>query len=344
MEKTEIKETIRENKPFTDSHECDAIASELGFYGYGGLEYDLSDESDDFLNASANPKLCFTKLCRTRKKYYKSQQSYYYQKYKKTMSRRKAKKKSRAKANWKAWDKYPKASFKENWVKARDRQAQNLKDVGSAIAGVSLFPIRKAFLGLVQINYRGIATKIANTKKSNQKKMDKKWKTVGGKTKTFWKVVNKGAKKKPFFCGKKCKNKLKSSFDGKDSNYELHELMADIDNTLYFEGAVTIAAVGAWVGTASSIMALIKPLITPSKEGDKIDKDEKAVGGGEVPSTIPAVDPKTEISNNPNLTPEEKKEAKKQLDSILGGDYMTYGLIGVGVVLLGVLGYFMFNE
>jgi len=68
-----------------------------------------------------------------------------------------------------------------------------LKKVGKGLKKIGLAPNRAAFLGLVRLNVKGLATKL---QKSNQAKLKKTWEKIGGSYSKLMQTVNAGAKRK----------------------------------------------------------------------------------------------------------------------------------------------------
>ena len=69
-----------------------------------------------------------------------------------------------------------------------------LKKVGKGLKKIGLAPNRTAFLGLVRLNVKGLATKL---QKSNQAKLKNTWEKLGGSYSKLMQTVNAGAKRKP---------------------------------------------------------------------------------------------------------------------------------------------------
>jgi hypothetical protein len=65
---------------------------------------------------------------------------------------------------------------------------------------VALLPGRGAFLGLVNLNFRGFASRLSKIK--NQAKLKDLWNKLGGDFDKLQKAINKGASKKPLFGGR----------------------------------------------------------------------------------------------------------------------------------------------
>lgn len=139
---------------------------------------------------------------------------------------------------------------------------KSLKKVAQVVKKVGLVPIRKAFLLLVTLNFRGIAKKlqIALTKKPG--KVEKIWQKFGGATKTLKNTIAKGAKKKPLLGAKK-------SLRG----------LADYINGIYgigVEPATTSTA--ATLAAASTVLAALAGILKGLKTGDPaVDNDSDSL-------------------------------------------------------------------
>ena len=173
---------------------------------------------------------------------------------KKRKARRKARKEKRKarKAIRKARKKGDKEALKaakERLKAAKKQLAENrsgfvkaFKKVGKGIAkgvkavgkGIARFAVattmqvpRTMFCLLLRLNFRGLATKLANNEKARDK-MKKLWRDFGGKTKEWTKAVDKGKNKKPLFGSKKLKG-----FD----ELQLQQLGAVLDEWGVLDGA-----------------------------------------------------------------------------------------------------------
>jgi len=195
---------------------------------------------------------------------------------------------------------------------------------------------RSAYLGLIKLNYRGLATRMGafyDKDRANWRKLEKKYCTLGGGTDSFLKAVKQGQNKKPLICGAKCKAKLPRNFSG----FAIDASSFDYN---YPTGAEETAAAAA---TASPVLASIGGTLTAisavtGPAADIANDVERAVG-------------KDEAKDDAGLTPEEKQEIennfKQAQEEILaavneagiGGaganKLLVYGLIAVtGFVLL----------
>ena len=245
-----------------------------------------------------------------------------------------------------------KGKLKKGLKKFGDQVKGGIKKVGKAVAVVSIALPRTAFLSLLDLNYRGYGWKMqsimVNPALSKEKeKLKKKWELLGGKFSALEKTAGIGSRReKPFFCGKKCKEKLVNKDLSKQSLEDLKNKSTDNFsnfniNSNFFTGSYidsnsnysNIAdggvgeAVAIWVGLASAVIGGLSGIISKGIES----KDQKKMLQAEEEKTklelasisesdkkkIELVekklkaesDPKDLILKNDKLTPEEKKEA-----------------------------------
>ncbi len=244
-----------------------------------------------------------------------------------------------------------------------------IKKVGRGIViGVMAIP-RGSYLLLMRVNYRGLATKTAVAKDNPKyadvwKKVQDKWKKLGGKVSSLESAVNKGKDKKPILCGKKCKSKIAkkvgSSFTGADGSvgYKLdnrkwaREVMKVYqrsieDETFGNAEPVSSTAVATAVGTASTIIGTMANIMT-SVKGNKIQeqalKDAQAETNRQnaeferlasdrqkeelrlaEEQIASQSNPRNAILNNTELSQDEKKEALAILDESLKVEEETKG-------------------
>lgn len=117
-------------------------------------------------------------------------------------------------------DNYLPGSSERMKIRERIIQLRNIyrertgTDIGKTKAGqvlavgkkVSLSPGRNAFLGLIKINARGIATRLSNALSKNPSGLEKMWATkLGGSFKSLKKAIEIGKGKKPFLGAKNVK-------------------------------------------------------------------------------------------------------------------------------------------
>lgn len=91
-----------------------------------------------------------------------------------------------------------KAARAEKRKDRRDRAKEKLKKLPAGAKKISIAPARAAFLGLVLLNLRGFANKLAN---SNQSKLKQKWEKLGGDFRKLQDAINKGKQKKALLSG-----------------------------------------------------------------------------------------------------------------------------------------------
>jgi hypothetical protein len=287
---------------------------------------------------------------------------------KKSRERRKRKKQlrkeeglTRKEARKQAVEEIPRTTIKE----VAQKVGGGLKKVGRGIVIGAVAVPRASFLSLVAINYRGFGWKLDNiinlrngTPASAREKLEKKWYKLGGNWDKLQKAIRTGAKKKkPFFCGKKCKRKLTDANAYKRfSNFNADEL----DFNPYFNAeptTITAAAVGTWVGIGSSVIGAVSPIIKlavdskQQKEALKVEQEvaeqslaemseseKRQIALAEEKLRLDA-DPKKMILANPNLTAQEKDEALKQLSDAESKETETnfkkYALYG-GLAIVGI--------
>lgn len=250
-----------------------------------------------------------------------------------------------------------KGKLKKGLKKFGDQVKGGIKKVGKAVAVVTIAVPRTAFLSLLDLNYRGFGWKIqsilTNPALSKEKEqLKKKWELLGGKFSALEKTAGIGSRReKPFFCGKKCKEKLVNKDLSKQSLEDLKNKPTDNFsnfniNSNFFTGSYIDSnsnysnivdggvgeAVGIWVGLASAVIGGLSGIIAKGIES----KDQKKMLQAEEEKTklelasisesdkkkIELVekklkaesDPRDLILKNDKLTPEEKKEALAVID------------------------------
>jgi hypothetical protein len=244
--------------------------------------------------------------------------------------------------------------------KLKDIAKRSFKNIGKGIKKGALALPRGSYLALLRVNYRGNAWKIMaihnGTNANLKKKLKNKWEKLGGNYSKLIKNASIGARKKPFFCGAKCKrgllNKgLKKSFDG---NFELDDLA--------FYNALDPVTISAIVGSATAVISALGGILanaqaskqqekqiqaekeTQQKSLDAMSESEKRQIALAEKQLKAQADPIQQILNNPNLTQAEKDKAialtKDALKDERGANLKKWLLIGgIGVVALGVIAY-----
>ena len=245
--------------------------------------------------------------------------------------------------------------------KLKDIAKRTFKNIGKGIKKGALAMPRGSYLALLRLNYRGNAWKIMaieNGDANLKNKLKNKWQNkLGGNYSKLIKNAKIGARKKPFFCGAKCKKKLldknfKKSFDGN----------IEIDDFIFHNEVATATTVSVIVGTASAIIGALSTIVGNAQAGKQQEKqieaekdlqqksldamresEKRQIALAEQQIKAQA-DPIQAILNNPNLTQAEKDKAialtKDALKSERGANLKKWLLIGgIGVVALGVIAY-----
>lgn len=128
-------------------------------------------------------------------------------------------------------------------------------DKPKALPKVALAPGRGAFLGLVALNFRGLATRLDKAIKKDSKKVQEFWNKLGGDFSKLKKDVDNHKDKKPLF-GEKRVNGI--------GTYEDYFLNGYSDYYIGVEPTTTAAA----AATASPILLALKKLLSSLKIED----------------------------------------------------------------------------
>jgi len=214
--------------------------------------------------------------------------------------------------------------------------------VGNAIAVTTMAVPRGAFLSLLAGNYRGIANKLHETKNNptysaKWERVKTLWRRMGGQASTLERTIENGDKRKPLFCGAKCKSKM---------------------NFSNLEPATVTALIATGGGVLGSIVGVIGNIpLNKAKEQeiknakeiadqeyDRLsDQDKKNFDLAEK-QLNDRLDPRKTIINNPNLSAQEKADALKIYDETVGNQsslqmkqVIVYSLIGLVVIFAGVM-------
>ena len=168
---------------------------------------------------------------------------------------------------------------------------------------VGFAPARAAFLGLLELNLKGLATKLSAAAKQDNSKLVNIWKKVGGDPSQLQKHVEKGSKRKS---------------------------IGDVEE-IEGIGAVTAAAAATAVAAAAPIIILFVDMLK------KMKKTPEMAEGGDLTAL------ETEATSNlsaEGVSPEEAREAANAPDSAGGGlgmDPKTMMLLGGGAIALFLL-------
>jgi len=246
-----------------------------------------------------------------------------------------------------------KGNLKKGLKKFGDQVKGGIKKVGKAVAVVTIALPRTAFLGLLDLNYRGFGWKIqsilTNPALSKEKaELKKKWEKLGGKFSALEKTAGIGSRReKPFFCGKECKAKLLDKDLSKQSLEDLKNKETNnfsnfnpkvnfftgsyIDSDTNYSNFVPLV-VGAWISAGASVIGVLGSIISKGIESadqkkmliaeekktklelDTISEADKRKIKLAEDKLKSETDPRDLILKNENLTPAEKKEALAVVD------------------------------
>lgn len=160
-------------------------------------------------------------------------------------------------------------------------ESREMDYIGKKGRGKKIFlsPVRGAFLSLVALNVRGLATKLKLSMAKGDQDTKAFWKKLGGDFDKLKKSIDKGASKKALFGkGKGIKSPyLYNEAIGATEFQYGAEFISEFDEP--FVGAVDWAAVGAFLATAAPALIaaqnLFKKKGIPEGEGDVLTDEEK---------------------------------------------------------------------
>lgn len=150
---------------------------------------------------------------------------------------------------------------REDRQERREERREERKAGGGAVKKVALAPVRGAFLGLVALNVRGLASKINTLVSKNDKDIKDFWLKLGGKYDKLLDAVNSGKSKKALF------GKGKGVTGANEVVYDERYISAV---TL----ATVTAAIAAGAPALLAISNLFKKKGIPEGEGDVITNEE----------------------------------------------------------------------
>ena len=245
--------------------------------------------------------------------------------------------------------------------KVGDKIGDGLKAVGRGVVVATMSIPRASARTLISLNFRGVATRMAESGGDKNKKLSDLWYKLGGNPSKLWQSMRTGQNKKPKLCGAKCKEKMgKSNFAGMTAEELYKNARTDIEYSnladpvlasIITTGGVVIGKIATTINQNIQNKVIREQLAQEEKLYNKeleqradelnVQKDtlEKQFELAEQ-NAINNADPIKLIQNNPNLSPEEKAEAIKQAQDVLGSEttskikkYAIYGGLG----LLGLL-------
>ena len=189
---------------------------------------------------------------------------------------------------------------------------------------VALRPARGAFLGLLSINYRGMASRL-NRAKINEPNIYEdalnKFSRLGGDKSSFEKSVRNGKDKKPLVCGDKCKDKI--NFSGE-----------------YFYNVEPVTTAVAGIGVGGTI-ALAMPIIVPILgiiKNSIANRQERLADEEEQENAKELYDKEIKLAEEQNKIEEQKIESDgKLINNVIIGSSVLVGLIITTVVVMKVV-------
>jgi hypothetical protein len=199
--------------------------------------------------------------------------------------------------------------------KKKKKKKQKDKDKPGKGKKIFLAPARGAFLTLVRINARGLATKLQQSISKGSDKTKSFWAKVGGDFGKLQEAVGKGAKKKPLFGIKKG-----SKVSGLTSvEYRSEGIGVD---------PATLTAAAAALAAASPILLAVSKLFKsqqiPEGEGDVITDAEK--------ENEPGLDPDGSGFEAADPEPGADKVAPTILQTGFSPSPLMIGAIGLGAL------------
>ena len=193
-------------------------------------------------------------------------------------------------------------SLKDNLVGIEGKKGKGGKGGKGGVKKIALAAPRNAYLGLVKLNVRGLATRLKKALDKDKAKVQSKWEKLGGKFSSFEKAILVGAKKKPFLGAKKIKG--------------LDEYLSE-DITIGEPATATV--VGTFLATAGPVIATLGKLLSSLKISDKEDELLTDESGNAEP-----------VSEDTEVTDKEKGGFSPSPLLIIGG----VGVLGLGYFLM----------
>ena len=217
---------------------------------------------------------------------------------------------------------------KERQKRREERKAKKAAgDAPKGLPKITLAPARGAFLGLVALNFRGLASRLEQAIKKDSKKVQEFWNKLGGDFSKLKSNVEKNKSKKPLF-GAKGLSGINNM--GTFEDYFISESFIGV------EPATTAAAAAA---TASPILLALEKLLKALKIGGIV-----AEAGGK---TIELLTPEEKKATTPLDATGEGFEAKDPEPGAKQGEKTTptlltdfepsptliYGLVGAAALI-----------
>lgn len=240
--------------------------------------------------------------------------------------------------------------------KGEKRDRKGLRKIGRAIKTAALAPARGAFLALVRLNFRGSASRFNLLNEQGRKKLFEKWDKLGGKRDAIQKAIDAGKDKKTLACGKKCRASA-----GKNPQLP-SQAQSDFVNFDPVTNGALISAGGGLLATMVKVVSnksnyksqielakiendTAKVEADEKKIDDMMSPQEKALADEIIKSQEGSFDAVKAITNNPNLTAEEKMAALGDLKQDISGMSTNQTiLIGIGVLAALGLGFYLYKQ
>lgn len=229
------------------------------------------------------------------------------------------------------------------------------KGLGRTVARAALVIPRGAAIGLIRLNFRGVAKRFSLLNENGKSKLNLKWKDLGGKSDRLNDAIKAGKDKKPLVCGKKCRAKAGSN-PSVDVSDEFVNAVDPATASLVASGAGVVATLTGVVSQKSAyknqaeLMKLEAELKQSESQENAIDATmtpaERKLAEEIIKAQNSGGDPIEAIRRNPNLTAEEKDAAIKSLKQMTGGGDMNKKIIigGIVVAIIGLIGYYLYSK
>lgn len=238
----------------------------------------------------------------------------------------------------------------------KNKRRGAFKKIGRAIKTAALAPARGAFLGLVRLNFRASASRFNLLNEQGLKKLYEKWDKLGGKRSALENAIEKGKNKKILACGKKCRASVgKNPQLPKEAQSDFVNFDPTTNAALIAAGGTVLATMIATVSNKSNYKSQIE-LANIENETAKTDADErkiddtltpqeKALAEEIIKSQEGSFDAVKAITENSNLTAEEKTAALEDLKQDgVGIDMNTKILIGVSVLAALGVAFYLYKQ
>ena len=214
------------------------------------------------------------------------------------------------------------------YIGKKGRGKKFLKNLGKGVKKVTLSPVRNAFLALVRLNARGLATKLNVAVGKDKSTTVSMWEKVGGKFDSLQNAINAGKNKKPL-AGESKKNRGVKGIEFYPGDSE-SSYIGEYDLQGERIGVVAVASVVALIAAAAPILIAASKLFKKNNipedeggsEGDVVTPEEKE-DHEPLPEGFEAADPEGS-SGGLNLG---FKPSPIMIGGIVGGLALVYFLM-----------------